>query len=501
MKNDPLKPAIITVFGVTGDLAKRKLLPALYHLAHDGLLPPTTKIVGVNRRGISVDDIITMIQDSVEKDRKLVCEPETLKWLKQAISVVKMDITVHEEYVRLKSKLDAIEDEVGLCLTRIFYLAIPSTLFAQVAERLGKQDLNKGCQHGDADSRLLIEKPFGYDQASAKELINQLQEAFTEKQIYRIDHYLAKETTQNILTFRFQNPLFANAWDKNHVSHIVVTAAESIGIEGRVSFYEQMGALRDLIQSHLLQLVALTTMDEPETMSSDHIHEKKKDILQSIKPPHLDKMASDTVRAQYKTYKNEVNNHDSSTETFAAIKLRIENDRWDGVPVLIRTGKALAAKVTEITVVYNSPDKPECINTLTIRIQPDEGIVLDLRIKKPGFDDGIEHVQMDFCYRDSFTASHPDAYERVLVDALRGDKTLFATSDEILESWRITEPILQAWQANQTKLESYDNGSWGPDSSDSLASSANAEWLTDALHICKVHPQTKIIMKGITSNE
>lgn len=483
MKDNPLNPAIITIFGITGDLAKRKLLPALYHLAHDGLLSPSTKIVGVNRRGVAVDDIMTVIQDSVEKDTDLVCEPKTLQWLKQAISVVKMDIAVHEEYVHLKSELDAIEDEVGLCLTRVFYLAIPSTLFAQVADRLGKQDLNKGCQHGDADSRLLIEKPFGYDLTSAKELINKLQGAFTEEQIYRIDHYLAKETSQNILTFRFQNPLFANAWDKNHISHIMITAAESIGIEGRVSFYEQMGALRDLIQSHLLQLVALVTMDEPETMSSDHIHEKKKDILRSIMPPHADKMAFDTVRAQYETYKNEVNNHDSSIETFAAVKLSIENDRWNDIPVLIRTGKALADKVTEINVVYSSPDKPECINTLTIRIQPDEGIVLDLRIKKPGFGDGIEHVQMDFYYRDSISASHPDAYERVLVDALRGDKTLFATSDEILESWRITEPILQAWQANQTKLESYENGSWGPKSSDVLASSVGAEWPTDALHI------------------
>lgn len=486
-----LTPAIITIFGITGDLAKRKLLPALYHLAHDGLLPPSTKIVGVTRSGTTVQTILDTIKDSVESSAQVECSPETLDWLQSAISVITMDVTDHAEYSRLKSELDEIEDAVGVCLTRIFYLAIPSTMFDVVVDRLGKQDLNTGCQHGEADSRLLIEKPFGYDLASAEELIERLQTSFNEEQIYRIDHYLAKETVQNILTFRFQNPLFANAWNADHISHILVTATESIGIEGRVAFYEQIGALRDLIQSHLLQLVALVTMDRPKVMDADNIHAQKENLLNQLRSPRPDRMVEETIRGQYDTYRQEVENDHSDTETFAAIRLSIDNPQWQHVPVLIRTGKAMAKKVTEITLVY-SVDDSEARNTLTIRIQPNEGIVLDLRIKKPGFDEDVEHVQMDFCYNEKVRASHPDAYERVLVDALRGDKTLFATSEEVLASWRITEPILEAWAAGRCSLDTYQSGSWGPPRADELAENAGTQWLTDALHICSVHGEKHV---------
>lgn len=488
----PLEPAILTIFGITGDLAQRKLLPALYHLAHDKLLPDSFKIVGVSRRGTTVKDVLGAIEKSVESTGN-TCDKDTLMWLENAMSIVDMDITRSEQYATLKSELDKIEDSLGICLNRLFYLAIPSSLFGQVTERLGKEDLNTGCQHAVAESRLLIEKPFGYDLASAKELIETLKGSFTEEQIYRIDHYLAKETVQNILTFRFENPLFSKSWDNAHISHIMITAAEEIGIEGRVAFYEQMGALRDLIQSHLLQVLALMTMDKPAKMEAIDIHKAKESLLGQIVPPAVDNIAEETVRGQYKTYKEEVESSHSQTETYAAVRLTVNNSRWKDVPMYIRTGKMLAEKVTEITVAFKDSDAPDCTNYLTIRIQPNEGIVLNLRIKKPGFDQQIEKVQMDFCYNEKLGVAHPDAYERVLVDVMRGDKTLFATSNEVLASWRITEPILHSWQTGQQPLLAYKNGSWGPEvEANILLKEVDGEWLTDILHICSVHPTPKL---------
>ncbi len=485
-KMTPLEPAILTIFGITGDLAQRKLLPALYHLAHDKLLPESFKIVGVSRRGTTVKDVLKLIEESVHSNGSS-CDEVTLSWLEQALSIVDMDITKPDEYALLKREIDAIEDSLGVCLNRLFYLAIPSALFGAVVERLGSKDLNTGCQHGVAESRLLIEKPFGYDLESAQSLVKSLRGSFTEEQIYRIDHYLAKETVQNILTFRFENPLFSQSWDKDHISHIMITAAESIGIEGRVAFYEQMGALRDLIQSHLLQILALVTMDKPTEMEADAIHRAKEELLSSLVPPADDKMESETIRGQYETYKKEVSSSHSKTETYAAIKLTADNPKWHGVPMYIRTGKSLKEKVTEVTVVFKDADTPECTNYLTIRIQPNEGIVLNLRIKKPGFESKIENVQMDFCYSEKLGVSHPDAYERVLVDVLRGDKTLFATSNEVLACWRITEPILRAWQTDRQPLHIYKNATWGPEVSDKLLAEVSGEWLTEVLHVCSVH--------------
>lgn len=490
-----LEPAILTIFGVTGDLAQRKLLPALYHLAHDKLLPDSFRIVGVSRRGTTTKDVLAAIEKSVQSTGDS-CDTDTLSWLENAISIIDMDIANPSEFAKLKTELDAIEDKLGVCLNRLFYLAIPSTLFGAVAERLGHEDLNTGCQHGATESRLLIEKPFGYDLNSAQALIATLQKSFVEEQIYRIDHYLAKETVQNILTFRFENPLFGTSWNKDHISHITITAAESIGIEGRVNFYEQMGALRDLIQSHLLQILALVTMDKPAKMEAADIHAAKEKLLSLIVPPTPEKMPAETVRGQYSTYKAEVASTHSQTETFAAVRLTIDDQKWQGVPMYIRTGKALAEKVTEVTVVFRDPHSSQCTNYLTIRIQPNEGIVLNLRIKKPGFEHDIEDVQMDFCYDEKLSVTHPDAYERVLVDAMRGDKTLFATSQEVLASWKITQPILDSWQNGQCPLEAYDNGSWGPATADTLLQEVNDHWPTDNLHVCSVHP-TKVTNKGL----
>lgn len=481
-----VEPAILTIFGITGDLARRKLLPALYHLKKDDLLPKYFSIVGVTRRGTTREEILQKIRDQLHATGTH-CDEKVIGELAKIIRVVDMDITDASAYRNLKKILDELETHTGTCLNRLFYLAIPSQIFAPVVALLGDASLHTGCQHHKAESRLLIEKPFGFDLESAHDLIGVLSKDFSEDQIYRIDHYLAKETVQNILTFRLQNPLFNASWNAEHISRIMITAAEKIGIEGRAAFYEQMGALRDLIQSHLLQLLAIVTMDAPAEMSSEAIHAARLKVLKAIMPPAPDLMAARTVRAQYEGYKKEVSNEHSTTETFAAIQLSLNNATWQDVPMLIRTGKSMAQKATEITIVFQRPDNPGLQNHLTIRIQPNEGIVLQMRIKKPGYEHKIEPVQMNFCYGTEISPEHPDAYERVIVDAMRGDKTLFATSEEVLECWRITQPILHAWEHDSNPMLPYKPGTWGPAASDELAARSGGEWLTDELHICSIH--------------
>lgn len=465
-----LEPAILTIFGITGDLAHRKLLPSLYYLAKNEMLPKSLRIIGITRTGTTIDKVMSSIREAVEAQGDS-CDEEVLSWLESTISIVKMDITDSAEYIRLKKVHEKLEDEAGVCLNRLFYLAIPSQTFAPVVRELGQSGLNSGCQHGNTQSRLLVEKPFGFDLISAKELIADTSASFNEDQIYRIDHYLAKETVQNILTFRFQNPLFSGVWDTKHISQIVITAVESIGIEGRVIFYEQMGALRDLVQSHLLQLLALVTMDEPDNLTAESIHDAKLKLLKSVVPPLPDRIAQCVVRAQYQGYTNEVNNPDSRVETFVAVRLNIDHPSWRNTPIFLQTGKKLAEKVTEIKIVFHDKNIPKPHNTLIIRIQPNEGISLALRVKKPGFDKKVEEVPMDFYYSEAFETPHPDAYERVIVDVMRGDKTLFATSEEVIASWEIIEPILSAWDHNRAQLYKYEAGSRGPKEADELLES------------------------------
>lgn len=474
-----MEPSLLVIFGITGDLARRKLLPALYHLAHDQLLPTPYKIVGVTRRGTTTQKVITAIRHSVEATGE-TCDSRALALLKRNISIVTMDITKPEEYKRLKQELDQIEDELSICMNRLFYLAIPSQVFGPIVKQLGASKLNDGCQHGTSESRLLIEKPFGYDLLSARELIQELAQVFSERQIYRIDHYLAKETVQNILTFRMQNPLFEAVWNNQHISHILVTAAESIGIEGRVNFYEQIGALRDIIQSHLLQIITLITMDKPKIFTPEAIHTAKLEVLRDIAPPHADDMHERTVRGQYQGYRLEVENPSSQTETYSALQLEISNPRWKGVPILLRTGKQLATKLTDVVVVFQHSNHPSTKNYLTIRIQPLEGISLSVQVKKPGIRREAEQVNLSFSYGDRVAGAHADAYERVLADAMRGDKTLFATSEEVLESWRVLQPILDAWGQNRTVLYEYVSGSWGPAAGNELVRKAGTQWLNPA---------------------
>jgi len=476
-----LTDTVLVIFGITGDLARRKLLPALYHLAEEAMLPATFHITGISRQSTSVADILALIKARTGKDESTA--PAVFARLEKMLSIVHMNIGDPTDYDRLSAELGRIEENAGRAMNRLFYLAIPASLFDTVTARLAEKDFNVH-EKGNRECRFLIEKPFGFDLASAKELIAGLASRFDESQIYRIDHYLAKETAQNILAFRFENPLFCGTWNRNHISHIMITAVESIGIEGRTAFYENMGAMRDLVQSHLLQLLALVTMNKPASMSSDDIHRQKEILLAHIRPPDRALMERDTVRAQYASYREEAGNPDSLTETYAALRLSIDTEEWRGVPVFIRTGKALREKITEITLVFSSPRSPGKKNYLTIRIQPNEGIVIDLHIKKPGFASEIEQVQLDFCYTDMLNASHPDAYERVLVDAMRGDRSLFATSDEVLSCWRISEPVLTAWSEDGFPLSVYENNSWGPETADRMIQAAGLEWLSDTHTVC-----------------
>lgn len=473
-------PLTLVIFGIAGDLSHRKLLPSLYYLTWHGLLPEKMRIVGAVRDDMSVEDLLSSVKPFIEQDGEKA-DPEILRQLGEKIALVTMDLTQADDYSQLQQRLEAIDEQAGACMNRLFYMAVPAQLFGTVVENLGQIGLNKGCDHGQGYSRLLIEKPFGYDLASAKQLIKTISQHFSEEQIYRIDHYLAKETAQNILTFRFQNPVFRRIWDRQSIKGMTITVAESIGIENRVGFYEHTGALRDIVQSHMLQLLALATMEEPRDLSAAEIHKQKAQLLAKIQPITPGDVNRDTVRGQYDGYHEEVSNANSHTETFAALRLSINDERWQNVPILLRTGKALQEKMAEISVIFTDTDKLTEDNRLTIRIQPDEGISLELLAKKPGFREATEPVYMDFDYKRAFhtKGKHPDAYDYVLVDALRGDKTLFATDEEVLASWQIIDAVVQQWTKDDRGLESYAKGSWGPPSANSLAENTGLTWPTE----------------------
>lgn len=456
-----LEPTIIVIFGITGDLAQRKLLPALYHLVKDGLLHEKTILVGTSRRHIKAADVLDKLRPCV-LDEDGACDDKILKQLAGMFSIQTMDATDGADYAKLLQYLNQLEDKHGVCLNRLFYLSIPPQIFAPIVRHLGEQKLNGSCQHGVATTRLLVEKPFGYDLASAQELIDETARHFSEEQLFRIDHYLAKETAQNILTFRFQNPLFESVWDSQHIRTIDIVAFEKIDIEGRTSFYDHVGALRDLIQSHLLQLMALVMMERPAKLASDAVHESKLQLFNEVQPVPAEKVVRRAVRGQYDGFRDEVENPNSTTETFASLELFVDNKRWQNVPVRLQTGKALAHKETSITLTFSSENSDQT-NIFTFNIQPDEGIGIKLLVKRPGFERELDAADLDFRYERTFDKhGHPDAYERVLVDAVRGDHTLFATSEEILATWRIVEPVIQAWSQNDSSLKTYKKGSAGP---------------------------------------
>jgi glucose-6-phosphate 1-dehydrogenase len=459
-----LEPAIIVIFGITGDLAQRYLLPTLYHLFKDSLLHEQTQVIGVSRGPLTTDELFDKVELCVNEADK-VCDPDALQAMRQHTSMFQMDLDDPAAYDALLAKLNGLEEQTGLCMNRLYYLSIPPRAYLPVVRLLGERGLNASCQHDQAVSRLLVEKPFGFDLPSAEKLIAETTQVFDEEQIFRIDHYMAKETVQNILTFRFQNPIFEALWNKQHIVGIEISAKEKIGIEGRAAFYEPLGALRDFIQSHLLQILGIIAMDEPAALDSQHIHEAKQALLEQVEAVPAGQVHDRAVRGQYDGYRQEVKNPQSVTETYAAINVFIDSERWREVPIRLVTGKALDERETKISVTFHG--KPGTANNqLRFRIQPNEGIELDLATKKPGYARELQTTVMDFSYQNDFANhEHPNAYERVLVDAVRGDHTLFATGQEVLASWRIVQPVLDAWAGQSDDLLSYEQGSGGPEQS------------------------------------
>jgi glucose-6-phosphate 1-dehydrogenase len=452
-----LEPAIIVIFGITGDLSQRYLLPSLYHLIKDDLLDAQTEIIGVTRGATTTDELFAKVELCVNEADD-ICDPVALKAMHARTTMFQMDLDDPLAYDTLLNKLNVTEERTGVCMNRLYYLSIPPPAYAPVIRLMGERGLNKSCQHDHATSRLLVEKPFGFDLASAEALVGEIGQVFDETQVFRIDHYMAKETVQNILTFRFQNPIFEALWNREHIASIEISAKESISIEGRAAFYEPMGALRDFIQSHLLQILGIVAMDEPEVMNSDQIHATKQALLDQVEAVPADQVPERTVRGQYEGYRAEVKNPESTTETYAALTVFIDSPRWQGVPIKLLTGKSLDERKTEICVTFHGTAKASS-NHLRFRIQPNEGIELDLVTKKPGFDQEVRTTAMDFSYSNDFdNHGHPNAYERVLVDAVRGDHTLFATSQEVLASWRIVQPVLDAWAKQTDDLILYKPG-------------------------------------------
>jgi glucose-6-phosphate 1-dehydrogenase len=428
------QPAILVIIGISGDLAKRKLLPALREIADAGMLPEQFKIVGISRQDIALEHILPDGEQT---------------YLSQAIELMQLDLTDPAAYTQLDRHLQEIEASFGAPTQRLFYLSIPPQAAQPVVHHLGDAGLNK------PNTKLLLEKPFGTDLASAEELIENIRSYFAEDQIFRIDHYMAKEMAQNLVVFRADNSLFRSTWNNEFIERIEIVATEEQGIEGRAAFYEQTGALRDLVQSHLLQLAALTLMELPDTADPTTIPAKRLQALQQIHPPQ--DVRSQVVRGQYRGYRDEVQNPHSTVETFTQLTLYSDDPRWKDVPVIITTGKKLDRKTTEIRVTYKQVGEAQS-NTLTLRIHPNEGAEVCLWTKKPGYDNQAQQVPLDFSYSNHYAEQLPDAYERVFVDALRSDHSLFTTSDEVVASWRILAPVQHTWEMDSSDLVQYEQG-------------------------------------------
>ena len=439
---------IITIFGITGDLSKRKLLPAFYHLLSENLLPEDIRLIGVSRRPLDIDKLLDSVELCVlEKDN--VCNPDGIRKLRAALTSIQIDPSgesAADDFQKLKARLHELDSDEPR--DHLFYMSIPPDAYAPIVKQLGEAGMNTD------RSRLLLEKPFGYDYDSAEQLIALVGQHFSEEQVYRTDHYLAKETAQNLLSFRLYNPIFSTLWNNEHIQSVRIRAVEKIDIEGRAEFYEQTGAMRDLIQSHLMQLLALTLMDLPPDMSSEQIHRGKQYFLEQLLPANPER----TVRGQYNGYRDAVENPKSDVETFARVHLQHSAERWQGVDIILETGKAMAAKETSITIVFKtSHDHPS--NNLRFEIQPNEGIALDLLVKQPGLETSMQHTALDFDYQQAFAdEQHIEAYERVLIDAIRGDQSLFASSAEVIATWRVLQPLINHWTGSNTNLAIYERG-------------------------------------------
>jgi glucose-6-phosphate 1-dehydrogenase len=484
-------PCIVVIFGASGDLTKRKLLPALFHLKQQNLLPEQFSVVGVARRDLSATFSADM-QDGILKGGGVDAGDSALKPFMDKVKYFATNFDDDEGFEKLKAFLADLDKQFGTKGNRLFYLAVAPEFFADIAQRLAKHGMTKT---GSATwVNVIIEKPFGTDLASAKKLNTEINKVLKERQIFRIDHYLGKETVQNILVFRFGNGIFEPIWNRNYIDHVEITAAESIGIEGRGPFYEAAGALRDVLQNHVMEVLSFVAMEPPDSFAADAVRIEKLKVWKAIEPIAVE----DAVRGQYAPgtvdgqkvvgYREEDRvSPTSTTETYAAMKLSLENWRWAGVPFYIRAGKRLAKRVTEVTVVFKQPplhlfkanadDSKIQPNILKMRIQPDEGISLTFGAKVPGPTTNVKPVEMHFSYADAFGKSSANGYERLLLDAMLGDGTLFAEREGVETTWALMTPILEAWAANPPKdFPNYEAGSWGPKCADELLKKEGRGW-------------------------
>jgi glucose-6-phosphate 1-dehydrogenase len=475
----PVAPTTLVIFGATGDLARRKLLPALYNLAHDGALPARFHLIGVARREKEHEDYRSDCEQAIRQFSRRRPDEEVLRRLLEHVKYVPGTFDDPKVYARLEKVLDHFQEHAGEPLSRAFYLSTAPAFFPVIVEALGKQGLES---HVGAEVRVIIEKPFGTSLQEARDLNRRVLGVFEERQVFRIDHYLGKETVQNMMAFRFANGMFEPLWNRNYIDQVQITAAEDIGIGTRAGYYDHAGALRDLIQNHMLQLLCHVAMEPPVSFTADEVRNEKVKVLQSIAAPLESEIEQMAVRAQY------ANGHsggedvagyleedgippDSSTETFAALRLHVDNWRWAGVPFYLRTGKRLARKVTEIAVTLKpvphltfSQDGSLGVlpNQLILTLQPNEGVSLRLGAKIPGSRMVIRPVHMEFLYGTAFLSQSPEAYERLITDAMRGDATLFTRDDEVEAQWCICDPIVKAWEEHPERLPQYEAGSQGP---------------------------------------
>ncbi len=488
-------PCAVVMFGVTGDLARKKLLPALYDLANRGLLPPGFSLVGFARRDWTDEDFDRQVYDAVRAHARTPFRDAVWRQLSEGIRFVKGEFAEDEAFDNLAATLAKLDRERGTGGNYAFYLSVPPRAFPEVVGQLKRSGLSTPQpEHGRMPwRRVVIEKPFGHDLASARELNRTLDSVFPASAVFRIDHYLGKETVQNLLALRFANELFEPIWNRGYVDHVQITMAEDIGIGGRAGYYDGIGAARDVIQNHLLQLLALTAMEEPVSFAAESLRAEKQKVLSAVKLP--DNLALGTARGQYSAgwqggievigfLEEDGIPASSTTETYAAVRLDIDTRRWAGVPFYLRTGKRLPTRMTEIAVVFQrAPHLPFDAtdtrelgqNALVIRVQPDEGVTLRFGSKVPGSAMEVRDVNMDFAYGESFTESSPEAYERLLLDVLIGDPPLFPRQEEVELSWRILDPIEEFW-ADHGKPEQYPAGTSGPQSADRLLARDGRTW-------------------------
>ena len=489
-------PTVVVIFGASGDLTARKLIPAVYNLSYDNLLPADFHLVGYGRKAIADEEFRSLATDAIKEFSRRELNPEVWGRVAANTTYVAGGYDEPAAFERLAKHIDEIEKRLGREVQALFYVSTPPSVFAPILLNLGKSGLAERHRGQPHHSKVIIEKPFGKDLASARALNVTIRSVFEEHQVYRIDHYLGKETVQDLLVQRFANSIFEPLWNRNFIDSVQITVAEEVGVGTRGGYYEQSGALRDMIQNHTMQLLALTAMEPPVSLDAESVRDEKVKVLRAIQPLRVGP-GGDVARAQYaagmiggkqaKGYLEEEGIHaQSGTETYAAIRLSINNWRWQGVPFYLRSGKRLARRVSEIAIRFRRPpgtlfaesDRFNlAANTLAFQIQPDEGLSMVLNGKVPGLETRTQPVKMNFRYSTTFGSNTPEAYERLVLDAMIGDGTLFIRGDEAETSWKLYTPVLEAWAvAGREGMDSYPAGSWGPANADALLDAQKHVW-------------------------